>query len=315
MDTLNAFIMACTHPYNHDSFSKNTMEDASDPLRSMLPASFGGGGTHSPKNPNRGNGDEVANRGTRNPVDARDDDELPAFVGPPAPVLDHDKYDDDEDEGEDFCGSMPPPSLASPSQEGAGAARSTDLAAARHVLPCSSVAFLEGHAKAVTALDVDPQGTRVVTGSSDYSVRLFDFTGMKSDCRSFKSIVPSEGHPVLSLSWSPTGDAFMAVTTDAQAQVYTRDGVQECVFPRGDMYIRDLTNTSGHITSCTDGCWSPVDKGSGVTSSADGTVRVWDMYTVRVDLLLVLIAVGLPGGKTRGLIDRPKDSRTRALTD
>jgi len=102
---------------------------------------------------------------------------------------------------------------------------------------------------------------------------------MKADCKAFKTIEPSEGHPVLALSWSPTGDAFMAVTGSAQPKIYSRDGVQEGEFPRGDMYIRDLKNTTGHITSCTDGCWHPTERGSGVTSSADGTVRVWDMWT------------------------------------
>ena len=146
-------------------------------------------------------------------------------------------------------------------------------------VPCSSEAALEQHGKAVIALDIDPQGGRLVTGSTDYKVKIFDFTGMKADCKAFKTIEPSEGHPVLALSWSPTGDAFLAVTGSAQPKIYTRDGVQEGEFPRGDMYIRDLKNTTGHITSCTDGVWHPTDKGSGITSSADGTVRVWDMWT------------------------------------
>jgi hypothetical protein len=44
-----------------------------------------------------------------------------------------------------------------------------------------------------------------VTGSLDYTVRLYDFNGMKADLRAFRSLEPCEGHPVLAVSWSPTG--------------------------------------------------------------------------------------------------------------
>ena len=32
------------------------------------------------------------------------------------------------------------------------------------------------------------------------------------------------------------------------------------VFIRGDMYIRDMKNTKGHVSSCTGGQWHPTDK-------------------------------------------------------
>jgi hypothetical protein len=45
----------------------------------------------------------------------------------------------------------------------------------------------------------------------------------------------------------------------------------ECV--RGDMYIRDMKNTKGHVTGCTGGAWHPTDKFTAATCSEDGTVR------------------------------------------
>lgn len=57
----------------------------------------------------------------------------------------------------------------------------------------------------VSTLDVDPAGSRLLSGSRDYNLHIFDFNGMKSDMRAFRSLKPSEGHPVLGLSWSPTG--------------------------------------------------------------------------------------------------------------
>jgi WD40 repeat protein len=57
----------------------------------------------------------------------------------------------------------------------------------------------------VTALAADPAGSRLLAGSRDYTLRMFDFNGMNSTMRSFRSLEPSEGHPVHALSWSPTG--------------------------------------------------------------------------------------------------------------
>ena len=57
----------------------------------------------------------------------------------------------------------------------------------------------------MATLDVDHSGSRVAAGSRDYSVRLFDFNGMKSDLKSFRKVVPFEGHPVHAVCWSPTG--------------------------------------------------------------------------------------------------------------
>lgn len=145
-------------------------------------------------------------------------------------------------------------------------------------LPITSEAVLEAHDKAVISLDVDHSGSRVLTGSNDYKVKIFDFNGMKSDCRPFRTIEPCEGHPVVSLSWSPTGDAFLAVTGSPQPKIFTRDGKEEGEFPRGDMYLRDMKNTKGHVTSCTGGAWHPTDKGTGMTCSEDGTIRIWDMW-------------------------------------
>lgn len=62
-----------------------------------------------------------------------------------------------------------------------------------------------GHGKAVATLDVDSAGVRVLSGSRDYGLHIYDFNGMKSDMKGFRTLQPQEGYPVLALSWSPTG--------------------------------------------------------------------------------------------------------------
>lgn len=72
----------------------------------------------------------------------------------------------------------------------------------------------------VAALAVDHSGSRVLSGSYDYTVRMYDFQGMNNKLASFRQLEPFEGHQVRSLSWSPTADRFLCVTGSAQAKVY-----------------------------------------------------------------------------------------------
>lgn len=66
--------------------------------------------------------------------------------------------------------------------------------------------------------------------------------------------------PPQQLSWSPGGEGFLAVTGSPRPKVYDRDGKEQGQFIRGDMYIRDMKNTKGHVAGCTGGQWHPTDK-------------------------------------------------------
>merc|ERR1712091_415094 len=83
------------------------------------------------------------------------------------------------------------------------------LLAKRWDLPVSHEVTLGGHSKSVSCIAVDPAGARVLTGSLDYKVRLFDFGGMDKHHHSFREIEPDEGHAVVALSYSPSGDRFL----------------------------------------------------------------------------------------------------------
>ncbi|CAD7699667.1 unnamed protein product [Ostreobium quekettii] len=105
---------------------------------------------------------------------------------------------------------------------------------------------------------------------------MYDFNGMKSDLKSFRHLEPSEGHPVMALSFSPSGDSFLVVTGAATAKIYDRNGFVLGEFVRGDMYIRDMKNTKGHVSGLTSGKWHPNDRATALTCSDDGTLRLWD---------------------------------------
>lgn len=65
---------------------------------------------------------------------------------------------------------------------------------------CSDHCALSGHTKAVTAIALDDAGARLLTGGHDYMVKIFDFGGMKSDAKPFRSFEVDEGHPIVSVS-------------------------------------------------------------------------------------------------------------------
>uniref|UniRef100_J3N380 Uncharacterized protein n=1 Tax=Oryza brachyantha TaxID=4533 RepID=J3N380_ORYBR len=188
------------------------------------------------------------------------------MIGPPRPppVKEGDEEEEEEDEDEDDDGDDSDDEME---DGGEGYNR----------IPLSNEIVLRGHTKVVSALAVDHTGSRVLSGSYDYTVRMYDFQGMNSKLQSFRQLEPFEGHQVRSLSWSPTSDRFLCVTGSAQAKIYDRDGLTLGEFIKGDMYIRDLKNTKGHISGLTGGEWNPKSKETILTSSEDGSIRLWDV--------------------------------------
>ena len=164
-----------------------------------------------------------------------------------------------------------------------------------YLIPKACEAALEGHAKAVSSLAVDRSGSRVLTGANDGQVHIYDFAGMKKDMRAFRKVSPTDGgHHVSALSWSPSGDCFLAVTTSAQASVFDRDGRSLGQTVRGDMYLMDVRKTKGHTAGLTCGQWHPTDRDACVTSSEDGTLRVWDVESL-VQKTVIKPSLGKPG--------------------
>lgn len=68
------------------------------------------------------------------------------------------------------------------------------------------------------------------------------------------------------------------VCSDSHARIYDRDGsakpIQSTV--KGDMYVRDMQHTKGHTQMLTSGVWHPFAAENWITSSIDGTIRIWD---------------------------------------
>ncbi|KAH8176165.1 hypothetical protein LIA77_04583 [Sarocladium implicatum] len=173
---------------------------------------------------------------------------------------DSDDSDDDSDDGEDF--------------------------------PVSHELVFKTHERSVTTLSLDPAGGRLATGSLDCTVKLHDFASMTpSTLRAFRSIDPyetkkaassGESHPVYSVQFNPlAGGVLLCVSAHPQAKILSRDGDIVTEFVKGDMYLRDMHNTKGHISEITAGTWHPTDKNLCVTAGTDSTLRIWDINNKR----------------------------------
>ncbi|GJN40575.1 hypothetical protein PR202_gb29807 [Eleusine coracana subsp. coracana] len=150
---------------------------------------------------------------------AEGEDEGDGMIGPPRPLPAKEGDEDDDDGGDD--------------EDDDEMEEDGDFGFNR--IPLSNEIVLRGHTKVVSALAVDHTGSRVLSGSYDYTVR------------------------------------------SAQAKIYDRDGLTLGEFVKGDMYIRDLKNTKGHISGLTSGEWNPKSKETILTSSEDGSIRLWDV--------------------------------------
>lgn len=118
----------------------------------------------------------------------------------------------------------------------------------------------------------------VASGSVDYDVSFWDFAGMDTSMRSFRTLQPCENHPINCLQYSTTGDMILVISGSAQAKVIDRDGFEKLECVKGDQYISDMAKTKGHIASLYTGCWHPVNREEFMTSAQDGTCRLWNFY-------------------------------------
>ncbi|KAL4807741.1 hypothetical protein BDV18DRAFT_151643 [Aspergillus unguis] len=152
--------------------------------------------------------------------------------------------------------------------------------------PVSHELVMKTHERAVTTITVDPSGARLISGSTDCSLKLHDFASMTpSTVRAFKSVDPSEKkqsaaqetHAVHYAAFNPISPSnVLVVSATPQPRILDRDGETVTEFVKGDMYLRDLHNTKGHISEVTSGVWSPSNENLCATAGTDSTVRIWD---------------------------------------
>lgn len=174
----------------------------------------------------------------------------------------------------------PPISLSAQAKDDGSSSEDVDdeeseRTAAYRAIPVKEDITLRHGTKIVSALALDPNGARLVTGGYDFDITLFDFAGMDSSLQPFRSLRPCDCHQIRNLEYSCTGDSFLVVSGNAQAKVLDRDGfeVMECI--KGDQYVTDMARTKGHVAMLNYGCWHPRSREDFLTCANDGTLRLW----------------------------------------
>ena len=153
--------------------------------------------------------------------------------------------------------------------------------------PVSHELVIKTHEKPITTLTVDPSGSRFITGSTDCTIKFHDFASMTPNTlHAFKSVDPtatkasanSETHPVHHVEFNPNSpSSVLVISATPQAKIFSRDGEELKEFVKGDMYLRDMHNTKGHISAITTGRWHPTNRDLCVTAGTDSTLRIWDV--------------------------------------
>ncbi|KAL9639425.1 MAG: hypothetical protein Q9164_000930 [Protoblastenia rupestris] len=153
--------------------------------------------------------------------------------------------------------------------------------------PTSHELVLKTHDRPITTMTVDPSGSRFITGSTDCTIKFHDFASMTPNTlHAFKSVDPtttkqsasSETHPVHHVEFNPNSPSqVLVISATPQAKLFSRDGEEIREFVKGDMYLRDMHNTKGHISAITTGAWHPTNRDFFVTAGTDSTLRIWDV--------------------------------------
>lgn len=153
--------------------------------------------------------------------------------------------------------------------------------------PVSHELVLKTHERPITTLTVDPSGSRFITGSTDCTIKFHDFASMTPNTlHAFKSLDPTatkasastETHPIHHVEFNPNSpSSVLVISATPQAKIFSRDGEELKEFVKGDMYLRDMHNTKGHISAITTGTWHPINRDLCITAGTDSTLRIWDV--------------------------------------
>lgn len=144
-----------------------------------------------------------------------DDDEIMGPPKPPPPkVSETNPSNAASDDDDDMIGPPKPSNISSNTKDEIEVY--ADEESNFYSIPYSNEAILQNQMKPISAIAIDPSGSRLITGSYDSTLSFWDFAGMNTSLKSFRNITPYEGSQIKSIQYSSTGDCFLVATTNWQ---------------------------------------------------------------------------------------------------
>ncbi|KAI7830060.1 WD40-repeat-containing domain protein [Kickxella alabastrina] len=132
----------------------------------------------------------------------------------------------------------------------------------------------------VSTLAWDSTGDLLYSGTHQGQLHLWDFASMDSTLHPTGTVHPYEEgqrQQIRMARFSRPGTHLLVCSSgDARAKLLDRGGRQVREFKRGDMYVRDMRRTTGHVAPVTCVDWNPRDSTKFISAAADSTVRLWN---------------------------------------
>ncbi|KAJ3401446.1 hypothetical protein HDV05_000452, partial [Chytridiales sp. JEL 0842] len=210
-----------------------------------------------------------------------EEDDIPGpmpSVSKPGLNTDKDEDDENEDSDDDMVGPMPAPTNAD-TDEDEEEEEEEDDGEEEIEFPVAQHISLVDHRRTISALALDPAGSRLITGGRDCAVKMWDFHGMSAPFRPFLGMdEPCGGNPIRDLQYSISGDQFLIASGSAQAKLYDRTG-NEILWNPENKYksthvIPVKSKDRGGRTAITAASYS-LDGKLIAAAGQDGELRVW----------------------------------------
>ncbi|KAJ1799699.1 hypothetical protein LPJ75_006623, partial [Coemansia sp. RSA 2598] len=150
----------------------------------------------------------------------------------------------------------------------------------QQTIPDAKNIVLPGTKKTISTLAWDATGDILCGGTRSGEVSLWDFSKMDGGflaTRTFHPYEEGQRQLIRMARFDSEGTRILLCSSaDPRARLFDCTGRLIREFKRGDMYVRDMRRTTGHVAPLTCVDWHPTNAKRFITAAADSTVRVWD---------------------------------------